>query len=78
YLFGLRQQLRERDITVQAVTPGFVITKMTAHLPAPGNAVTAGVVAESIVKFTNKRFEIYPNLYWRIIGNLVKILPEFI
>lgn len=78
YLFGLRQQLREREITVQAVTPGFVITKMTAHLPVPGNAVTAGVVAESIVKYTNKRFEIYPNLYWRIIGNLVKILPEFI
>ena len=77
YLFGLRQSLRERGIVVQAVTPGFVVTKMTAHLSVPGNAVSAKKVGESIVKYTHKRFEIYPNLYWRIIGQLVKILPEF-
>lgn len=78
YLFGLRQSLKERGITVQAVTPGFVVTKMTAHLPTPSNAVAAKAVAESIVKTSNKGFHIYPNLYWRIVGNLVKILPEFI
>ena len=78
YLFGLRQSLHEKGIIVQAVTPGFVVTKMTAHLPTPGNAVLAKKVAESIVTHTNNRFEIYPNLYWRIIGKLVKVFPEFI
>ncbi len=78
YLFGLRQSLHERGIVVQAITPGFVVTKMTAHLSVPGNAVLAKTVAESIVMHSSKRFEIYPNLYWRIIGKLVKILPEFI
>lgn len=78
YLFGLRQSLRERGIVVQVVTPGFVATKMTAHLSLPKNAVSAKIVGESIVKYQHKGFEIYPNLYWRIIGQLVKILPEFI
>lgn len=78
YLFGLRQSLHERGIVVQAVTPGFVKTKMTAHLSVPGNAVSAKTVAESIIQYQHRRFEIFPNLYWRIIGQLVKILPEFI
>jgi short-subunit dehydrogenase len=77
YLFGLRQFLKDRNIIVQAVTPGFVTTKMTAHLQTPNNAVNPTIIANAVMKAKNE-FEIYPNLYWRIIGNLVKIFPECI
>jgi FAD/FMN-containing dehydrogenase/short-subunit dehydrogenase len=77
YLFGLRQFLKDRNILVQAVTPGFVTTKMTAHLPTPKNAVNPDIIANAVIQSSNE-FEIYPNLYWKIIGNLVKIFPEWI
>lgn len=75
YLFGLRQELKSRGILVQALTPGFVKTKMTRSLPENKNANTARQVAE--VLFTQRRsFELYPNFFWKIIARLVRILPE--
>ena len=78
YLFGLRQQLKEKGIVVQAITPGFVDTKMTQHLILPNNAVKPAVIAKALFQSNKNAFEIYPNLYWKLIGNLVKILPEFV
>lgn len=75
YLFGLRQYLRERGIIVQAITPGFVQTKMTAHLGAMKKANTAAEVARVIVADSH-RFERYPNIFWFLVGNLIKWLPE--
>lgn len=77
YLFGLRQELKSKGILVQAVTPGFVTTKMTAHLTQPNNAVAPATIAKKLLG-NHQGFELYPNFYWKIIGNLVKILPEFI
>jgi NADP-dependent 3-hydroxy acid dehydrogenase YdfG len=78
YLFGLRQRLKDRHVLVQAVTPGFVDTKMTKHFVLPKNAVQPEKIAKAVLESNNTNFEIYPNLYWRIVGNLVKILPEFV
>jgi NADP-dependent 3-hydroxy acid dehydrogenase YdfG len=77
YLFGLRQDLKDRGILVQAITPGLVDTKMTAHIKKPGIAVKPALVANSIFK-KNKSFEIYPNLTWYIISKIAKYAPEFI
>jgi short-subunit dehydrogenase len=77
YLFGLRQDLKDRGILVQAITPGVVDTKMTAHINKPGIAVKPELVANSIIK-KNTSFEIYPNLTWYIISKIAKYAPEFI
>jgi decaprenylphospho-beta-D-ribofuranose 2-oxidase len=75
FLFGLRQDLKARNIVVQAVTPGFVKTKMTAHLDIPKSAVTPEFLAKQIMKTKNK-FEIYPNKFWWLISKVVKLAPE--
>jgi NADP-dependent 3-hydroxy acid dehydrogenase YdfG len=77
YLFGLRQDLKDRGILVQAITPGVVDTKMTTHINKPGIAVKPEIVANSIMK-KNTSFEIYPNLTWYIISKIAKYAPEFI
>lgn len=75
FLFGLRQELSERGIIVQACTPGFVKTKMTSHLELPKIANSPSDIAISIIKNTQP-FEIYPSFKWKIISQLVKFLPE--
>jgi FAD/FMN-containing dehydrogenase/short-subunit dehydrogenase len=77
YLFGLRQDLQLRGVTVQAITPGFVKTKMTAHLDLQKNANTPEEIAAGIMR-NKKAFVVFPNLFWRIIGNVVKYAPEFV
>lgn len=75
YLFGLRQQLHASDVVVQALTPGFVKTKMTEHLAVNQRANTAREVA-SVLFNGSRAFELYPNLFWRLIGMMVRVLPE--
>lgn len=77
YLFGLRQDLKERGVIVQAITPGVVNTKMTEKLNKPGVAVNPEIVANSIIK-NKSSFEVYPNLIWYLISRIVKYAPEFI
>ena len=77
YLFGLRQDLKGRGITVQAITPGIVDTKMTAHITKPGISVDPVVIAESIMRMKSS-FEVYPNTIWYIISRIAKFAPEFI
>lgn len=77
FLFGLRQDLKGRNIIVQAVTPGFVKTKMTAHLDMPKTAVTTEFLVKQIINSENK-FEIYPNKFWCFISKVVKFAPEFL
>ena len=77
YLFGLRQDLKERNINVQAITPGIVNSKMTAALFKPRFAVNPDVVAASILKNSNS-FEVYPTIFWFVIGKVIKYAPEFL
>jgi len=71
YLFGLRQLLSERSISVQAITPGFVRTKMTQKLKINKTANQPDEIAQLIIDAHNK-FEIYPNLFWKLISLVVK------
>ncbi len=77
YLFGLRQRLKSRKILVQAITPGFVKTKMTANLSLNKLANTPDDIARSILK-ESRSFEVYPNLFWKLLSIVLKNAPEFI
>jgi short-subunit dehydrogenase len=77
YLFGLRQSLKSSNILVQAITPGFVKTKMTKNIPLNKLANSADQVAEAIIS-NSKSFEVYPNIFWWCMSKMIKNLPEFI
>jgi NADP-dependent 3-hydroxy acid dehydrogenase YdfG len=77
YLFGLRQELKNSKIIVQAITPGFVNTKMTKDIPLNKLSNSADQVAEAIITKT-KGFEVYPNLFWWCMSKIIKYAPEFI
>ena len=77
YLFGLRQNLKHRNIVVQAITPGVVNTKMTAHLKRSKISVESKDIALSIMSNT-KKFEVFPDFKWKIIAMIVKWGPEFL
>jgi short-subunit dehydrogenase len=77
YLFGLRQELKNSKIIVQAITPGFVNTKMTKDIPLNKLSNSADQVAEAIITKT-KGFEVYPNIFWWCMSKIIKYAPEFI
>jgi NADP-dependent 3-hydroxy acid dehydrogenase YdfG len=77
YLFGLRQELKNSKIIVQAITPGFVNTKMTKDIPLNKLSNSADQVAEAIITKT-RGFEVYPNLFWWCMSKIIKYAPEFI
>lgn len=77
YLSGLRQSLKSSNILVQAITPGFVKTKMTKNIPLNKLANSADQVAEAIIS-NSKSFEVYPNIFWWYISKIIKNLPDFI
>ena len=76
YLFGLRQELKNSKIIVQAITPGFVNTKMTKDIPLNKLANSSEQVAEVIIS-NSKSFEVYPNLFWWCMSKIIKNIPEF-
>lgn len=77
YLFGLRQDLKSRNIVVQAITPGLVNTKMTNNIQKNTFTNSTTELANSI--FNNqKSFEIYPSLFWKLISKVVKYSPEYL
>ena len=80
YLAGLRHRLSKTGISVLTVKPGFVRTKMTAHLDLP-KMLTAepAQVAEAIYKGAmRKKSTIYVKSVWRFIMLIIIHVPEFI
>jgi decaprenylphospho-beta-D-erythro-pentofuranosid-2-ulose 2-reductase len=80
YLAGLRHRLSKTGISVLSVKPGFVRTKMTAHLDLP-NLLTAepAQVAEAVYRgVIRKKSTIYVKSLWRIIMLIITHVPEFI
>lgn len=78
YLSGLRQRLHARGIHVLTVKPGFVRTRMTAHLDLPP-LVTGEPeeVARALVRAQEKgRNVIYVRGIWRPIMALIRMIPE--
>jgi decaprenylphospho-beta-D-erythro-pentofuranosid-2-ulose 2-reductase len=78
YLLGLNQELSDRGVMVQSINPGFVKTKMTAHLTLKeGLLQTPQQIAEVLYNNQSSKV-IYTSLKWKIIAIMIKTLPTFI
>lgn len=80
YLSGLRNSLYHWNVHVITVLPGFIDTKMTAHLDLP-KLLTASPkqVADRIVKAIEKnQNRVYVLQAWRWIMLVIRLIPESI
>lgn len=76
YLAGLRQELADRNITVNVLVSGYINTKINKGLELNKNLLMEpDYVAKHIVNAGNS-FTIVPNFKWKIIYLILKILPE--
>ena len=80
YLSGLRNQLAKENVHVVSVLPGFMDTKMTAHLDLPKPLTALPEVAgEQIYKaFHKQKNVVYVLPIWRWIMLIIRNIPEFI
>lgn len=78
YLSGLRHRLYSSRVRVISIKPGFVRTKMTAHLDLPSKLTATPVqVARAIERAIDKpRDVVYVKLIWKYIMIVIKHLPE--
>ncbi|MBM7418619.1 MULTISPECIES: SDR family NAD(P)-dependent oxidoreductase [Chryseobacterium] len=76
YLAGLRQELAQKNITVNVLVSGYINTKINAGLDLNKNLLMEpDYVAKHIVNAGNS-FTIVPNFKWKLIYFILKILPE--
>jgi decaprenylphospho-beta-D-erythro-pentofuranosid-2-ulose 2-reductase len=74
---GLRQQLCSKGIEVLTIKPGFVATKMTAHLKQGPLFASADAVAAGIMSSIEKgRSVVYLPWFWLIIMTIIRMIPE--
>lgn len=80
FLEGLRHRLFASGVTVIDIRPGFVSTRMTAHLPQSGSLWVAPTrVAADIVAGVERRCTVlYTPWFWRPIMAIVRTLPELL
>jgi decaprenylphospho-beta-D-erythro-pentofuranosid-2-ulose 2-reductase len=78
YLSGLRNVLYPYKVSVITVLPGFISSKMTAHLNLPKSLTsTPDQVADRILMaYKKKKDIIYVKWYWRWIMFIIKGIPE--
>ena len=78
YLSGLRNRLYEKNVHVITVLPGFVATKMTAHLDLPPllTATPKEVAKDIITAMKKKKNIIYTKGIWRLIMCIITHIPE--
>jgi len=76
YLAGLRQYLFNRNISVHVIVAGYIRSKMTAGLNLPESLMLEpGFIANAVVH-TPKRFLIVPGIKWKLIYNVLRLMPE--
>ena len=76
YLAGLRQYLFSRKIIVNVIVAGYIRSKMTAGLDLPESLMLEpSFIAKSVVEPAN-RFTIVPGFKWKIIYNILRLMPE--
>lgn len=76
YLAGLRQYLFSRGITVNVVVAGYIRSKMTAGLDLPESLMLEpSFIARSVVE-SGKRFTIVPGFKWKVIYQVLRLMPE--
>ena len=80
YLSGLRNKLYHHQVHVLTVLPGFVYTKMTAHLALPAllTATPAQVATAVYNGIRKKKNVIYVKWFWKWIMCVIRSVPEFL
>lgn len=76
YLAGLRQLLSSRKIKVNAIVAGYIRSKMTAHLDLPESLLLEPIYIARVITNPPNRFTIVPGFKWKIIYNILRLLPE--
>jgi decaprenylphospho-beta-D-erythro-pentofuranosid-2-ulose 2-reductase len=78
FLEGLRHRLHGAGVEVLDIRPGFVATKMTAHLLQSGPLwASAGTVAADIVKAVDaRRAVLYTPWFWRPVMAIIRSVPR--
>ena len=80
YMAGLAHRMAKVGVSVLTVKPGFVATKMTAHLDLPAKlTATPEEVAQAIFRAVQKKKTVlYVKPIWRLIMLIIIHLPTFI
>jgi decaprenylphospho-beta-D-erythro-pentofuranosid-2-ulose 2-reductase len=80
YLSGLRNDLFKDNINVITVLPGFISSKMTAHLSLPKILTSTPDQVSTIIynAFKKKKNVVYVKWHWQWIMLVIKLIPEFI
>jgi short-subunit dehydrogenase len=78
FLEGLRHRLARAGVQVLDIRPGFVSTRMTAHLLPKGPLwASADKVADDIIRaIERRRAVLYTPWFWRGILGIVRALPR--
>jgi decaprenylphospho-beta-D-erythro-pentofuranosid-2-ulose 2-reductase len=78
YLSGLRNELFPFNVNVITVNPGFIKSRMTAHLETPEilTAMPKQVALAIVEAVTKKRNTVYTLWVWRWIMLVIKLIPE--
>ncbi|MDH4471756.1 MAG: SDR family NAD(P)-dependent oxidoreductase [Fluviicola sp.] len=79
YLSGMRNYLYSHGVRVLTIRPGFINSKMTAHMPLPAKLTASPAqVADTIVRHSlnGKRSIVYVKAIWRPIMFIIRHIPE--
>ncbi len=78
YLSGLRNRLSQSNVHVMTVKPGFVFTKMTAHLPLPKllTAQPKDIANDLFTAQKKQKNTLYTKWFWKTIMLIIKYIPE--
>lgn len=79
YLSGIRNYLHPHGVRVLTIRPGFIASKMTAHIPLPAKLTASPAqVAEIIVRHSlnGKRSIVYVKAIWRPVMFIIRHIPE--
>ncbi|SMP26786.1 SDR family NAD(P)-dependent oxidoreductase [Chryseobacterium profundimaris] len=76
YLAGLRQELRQRNIVVNALVIGYIDTKINQGLVLNKNLIMQPDYVAKFIVNAGHSFTIVPDFKWKIIYFILKILPE--
>ncbi|MBC9909679.1 SDR family NAD(P)-dependent oxidoreductase [Chitinophaga varians] len=76
YLAGLRQHLFPRRVTVNVIVAGYIRSKMTAGLSLPESLMLEPAFIARAVVNAGKRFTIVPGFKWKMIYQVLRLMPE--
>lgn len=76
YLAGMRQHLHARNVTVNVIVAGYIRSKMTAGLDLTESLMLEPeFIARAVVK-APRRLIVVPGWKWKIIYQILRLLPE--